>query len=59
MSYALGLKDENRKYRHFREEIKKGMVNIYDVATGEQMAGMLTKPLEETLFKHREKMMGW
>jgi hypothetical protein len=35
-------------------------VSIYHVATGEQMADMLTKPLDEALFKrYREKMMGW
>jgi hypothetical protein len=50
----------NIKYHHFREEVKKGTVSIYHVATGEQMADMLTKPLDETLFlKHRKKMMGW
>jgi hypothetical protein len=50
----------NIKYHHFREEVKKGTVSIYHVATGEQMADMLTKPLDQTLFeKHREKMMGW
>ncbi len=50
----------NIKYHHFREEVKKGTVSIYHVATGEQIADMLTKPLDETLFlKHRKKMMGW
>jgi hypothetical protein len=50
----------NIKYHHFREEVKKGTVSIYHVATGEQMADMLTKPLDQTLFeRHREKMMGW
>jgi hypothetical protein len=50
----------NIKYHHFREEVKKGTVSIYHVATGEQMADMLTKPLDETLFeRHRKKMMGW
>ena len=50
----------NIKYHHFREEVKKGTVSIYHVATGEQMADMLTKPLDEALFeRHRKKMMGW
>ena len=50
----------NIKYHHFREEVKKGTVSIYHVTTGEQMADMLTKPLDETLFdRHRKKMMGW
>jgi hypothetical protein len=48
------------KTLQFREEVKKGTVSIYHVATGEQMADMLTKPLDETLFmKHEKKMMGW
>jgi hypothetical protein len=50
----------NIKYHHFREEVKKGTVSIYHVTTGEQMADMLTKPLDESLFeRHRKKMMGW
>jgi hypothetical protein len=50
----------NTKYHRFREEVKKGTMSIYHVATGEQMANMLTKPLDETLFeRHRKKMMGW
>ncbi len=50
----------NIKYHHFREEVKNETVSIYHVATGEQMADMLTKPLDETLFeRHRKKMMGW
>ena len=50
----------NIKYHHFREEVKKGTVSIYHVTTGEQMADMLTKPLDENPFeRHRKKMMGW
>jgi hypothetical protein len=50
----------NIKYHHFREEVKKGTVSIYHVAMGEQMADMLTKPLDEILFeRQRKKMMGW
>jgi hypothetical protein len=49
----------NIKYHHFREEVKKGTINVHYVNTGEQMVDMLTKPLEQTLFeRHREKMMG-
>jgi hypothetical protein len=40
----------NIKYHHFREEVKKRTVSIYHVATGEQIADILTKPLDETLF---------
>jgi len=50
----------NIKYHHFSEEVKKGTVSIYHVATGKQMADIMTKPLDETLLeRHRKKMMGW
>jgi hypothetical protein len=50
----------NIKYHHFREEVSKGTVSIYHVKTEDQMADMLTKPLDQKLFEaHREKMMGW
>ena len=50
----------NIKYHHFREEVNKGTVSIYHVKTEDQMADMLTKPLDQRLFEaHREKMMGW
>jgi hypothetical protein len=50
----------NIKYHHFREEVKKGTVSICHVSSGEQMADMLTKPLEQATFEtHRRKMMGW
>ena len=50
----------NIKYHHFREEVRKGNVSIYHVRTEDQMADMLTKPLEEATFEtHRRKMMGW
>jgi hypothetical protein len=50
----------NIKYHHIREEFSKGTVSIYHVKTEDQMADMLTKPLDQKLFEaHREKMMGW
>jgi hypothetical protein len=50
----------NIKYHHFREEERKGNVSICHVRTEDQMANMLTKPLEEAAFEtHRRKMMGW
>ena len=36
----------NIKYHHIREEVKIETVSIYHVATGEQMADMLMKPLD-------------
>ena len=49
----------NIKYHHFREEVRKGNVSIYHVRTEDQMADMLTRPLEEATFEtHQRKMMG-
>ncbi len=50
----------NIKYHHFREEVNKGTVSMYHVKTEDQMADMLTKPLDQRLFElHRKRMMGW
>ena len=45
----------NIKYYHFREEVSKGTVSIYHLKMEDQMADMLTKPLDQKLFEvHRE-----
>jgi hypothetical protein len=50
----------NIKYHHFREEVKKGTVNIYHVGTKEQRADIFTKALDEGLFiKFRKMIQGW
>ena len=50
----------NIKYHHFREEVKKGTISIYNTRNEEQIADIFTKTLPEQLFiKFREKMMGW
>jgi hypothetical protein len=50
----------NIKYHHFREEVSKGTVSIYHVKTEDQIADMLTEPLDPKLFEaQRKKMMGW
>ena len=47
-------------YHHFRDAVKKGMVEIFAISTDDQMADILTKPLNQNLFvRHRKKMMGW
>ena len=47
-------------YHHFRDAVKKGMVEIFAITTENQMADILTKPLNQNLFvKHRKKMIGW
>ncbi len=49
----------NIKYHHFREKVGK-TVSIWHVPTEDQMADVLTKPLEKTPFKkHRLKLSGW
>jgi len=50
----------NIKYHHFREEVKKGNINVYHVGTKEQVADIFTKALDEGLFeKFRKSIMGW
>ena len=47
-------------YHHFRDAVKKGMVEIFAITTENQMADILTKPLNQNIFvKHRKKMIGW
>jgi Reverse transcriptase (RNA-dependent DNA polymerase) len=50
----------NIKYHHFREEVEKGTIQIYQVDTGDQIADIFTKPLGNELFKRfRFRIMGW
>jgi hypothetical protein len=50
----------NIKYHHFREEVRKGKVSIYNTKTEDQIADIFTKPIPEASFvKFRERMMGW
>ena len=48
------------KYHHFREKVNDGSVSIHPIDTREQLADILTKPLDEALFKHMRKgLLGW
>ena len=48
------------KYHHFREYVKKGIIQIHSIDTKEQTADIFTKPLSADLFKYlRGKLMGW
>jgi hypothetical protein len=47
-------KNLNIKYHHFREEVKKGTDSIYHVGAKDQIAGIFTKPLDESLFQKFE-----
>jgi hypothetical protein len=50
----------NNVYHHFREHVRLKLVTITHVATDEQIADMLTKPLSQNLFqKFRKRLMGW
>ena len=46
-------------YHHFREHVRNGLIKIFPVATDEQTADVLTKPLAQNLFtKHRIAICG-
>ena len=48
------------KYHHFRSYVEKGMIKILSIGTKEQIADILTKPLECNSFKYlRKKLNGW
>jgi hypothetical protein len=50
----------NTKYHHFRSYVERKLISILKVMTENQLADMLTKPLNaETLQKHRRGVMGW
>jgi hypothetical protein len=50
----------NQKYHHFREWVKKGLVEILPIDTTEQPADLLMKPLDIVSFlKHRKAVLGW
>ena len=47
------------KYHHFRSHVGT-TVSIHSIDTKQQTADILTKPVEESLFKHlRAKLCGW
>ena len=48
------------KYHHFREYVKRGLVNIEPIDTKLQIADIFTKPLEPNQFTFlRKKLCGW
>jgi hypothetical protein len=50
----------NCKYHHFRQHVDRGDITVLPIKSEDQPADMLTKALnQETLQKHRMKIMGW
>ena len=50
----------NHRYHHFRSYVHKKSNSIHQVRTDEQLADMLTKPLNQNLFqKLRKQINGW
>ena len=48
------------KYRHFREHVRKGLIEINPIDTLEQVAGIFTKVLPFPIFNYlSKKIMGW
>ena len=48
------------KYHHFREAVKKKILQIKRVDTKEQLADILTKPVDRLTLQHlRKGIMGW
>ena len=47
-------------YHHFRDAVKNGLIEIFAIETKDQIADILTKPLNQNLFtKHRKRLMFW
>jgi hypothetical protein len=50
----------NVKYHHFREKVKQGLISIHQIPREQQIADLLTHPVNETtLIKFRKAIMGW
>jgi hypothetical protein len=50
----------NIKYHHFRDYVERGEITIQQIASEDQPADMLTKPLNSQLInRHRKFIMGW
>ena len=50
----------NNVYHHFREHVRTGEISIYAIATENQLADLLTKPLAQNLFQRlRKSIVGW
>lgn len=58
--YRPRTKHLNNRLFHFRTYMDRGEISIQHIGTEDQIADILTKPLNETLFvKHRLEVNGW
>mmetsp|Transcript_22323 Transcript_22323/g.48518 ORF Transcript_22323/g.48518 Transcript_22323/m.48518 type:complete len:523 (+) Transcript_22323:114-1682(+) len=58
--YRPRTKHINVKYHHFRDYVDRKEISIHKIDTLDQLADMLTKPLnKELLHKHRKRLQGW
>ena len=50
----------NVKLHHFRDYVERGEISIHPISTHDQLADILTKPVNQTILeKHRKVIMGW
>ena len=50
----------NLVYHHFREHVREGLIDIISIDTKNQIADMLTKPLQQNMFVYlRNKLLHW
>ena len=50
----------NIRYHHFRAYVRRKEISIHPIGTEDQIADMLTKPLNEALLTtHRKRLQGW
>ena len=50
----------NLVYHHFREYVRKRIIQLFPISTVDQLADIYTKPLAKNLFiKFRKQIMGW
>ena len=48
------------KYHHFRSFVKKGIIEIFPIASADQVADIFTKPLDIIIFSKLRKLLnGW
>ena len=50
----------NLPYHHFREHVRKRIIQLFPISTEFQLADICTKPLPRNLFERfRKSIMGW